>query len=141
MIKRIVEFDRKSDIYLIAFWPTPEADGDSRQAFEWAYRALLCTYNCNFQIIQHPSQALPLKSMPYISLEQKNPGTQSLRDFEHPKKAVYLVGNAKYSSPGAVLGCDYKVHIEVPNMEHPLYGDQAAAIAFNDRYMKNGTSI
>lgn len=123
--------------YLIGFYPAPEVrNKDLRDFTDACFRSLCCTYDCNMQIVEHPSQVFDLRALPYISIEEKTPYTLPVQDFTHPKRGVYIVGNSIYSHPSGWCEPQYRVHIDVPYINHPLYGFQAAAIVLHDREVK-----
>lgn len=136
----MISFHHKSGVYLVAFYPSPETTPENKQDMHLAYSVVSSTYNCNYQLITEPEEALDLHCYPYVAIEEKNQYTTPLNDFIHPEKAVYVVGNSKYRWPSGWIDVDHKVHIPVPNNE-PLYGHQAATIVLHERYMKHGTSL
>jgi hypothetical protein len=97
-----------------------------------------------------PKEFLPIAGYSYVAIEEKTAFTTHIKDFVHPKKAVYIVGNSKYRWPSGHIDVQYKVHLPnagpTPTPEgvwrhHPLYGFQAASIVLNDRIIKHGTNI
>ncbi|UCD23665.1 MAG: hypothetical protein JSW51_11590 [Gemmatimonadota bacterium] len=137
----MIYLNGKHDIYLIAFWPSPETNEHNKEMFANAYLALTGTYDVSLQIISDPKEAMNLSSNTSVAIQQENDETVPLAEFEHPENAVYYVGNNKYPFPAYHFNTDHAVHIPVPVMREPLYGFQAAAIALHDRYMKNGTGL
>lgn len=77
----------------------------------------------------------------YVAVEQENKHTVPMSEFVHPEKAAYVVGNNDYQFPSFWCDASHRVHIDVPHMKEPLYGDQAAVIILNDRYMKNESKL
>ncbi len=129
---------KDKSVYLIALWPYPETNPGTIAVWEFNYRALFSTYKLNLQIVSEPDLTMDLHTIPSVAIEQKTKNTIPIQDFVHPEKAVYYVGNSKYSHPSHWAKTDFSVHIEAPSMyEHPLYGHQAAAIVLHDRYLKN----
>lgn len=144
-MRRII---KDKTIYLLGLY---ETIGTNKSFMSSTYLALSWTYNCNVLIVNDPKELPNLHSLPYVAIEEKTSTTTNVVDFVHPKKAVYLIGNPKYSHPSYWANADYSVHIDVPKSDynqygcestsHPLYGCQAAAIVLNDRYIKNGKNI
>lgn len=140
-MKKYRRMIKDKSIYVVGLFPSPETT-EENELFMWqTYLALSWTYTCNVIVAKSPIGLPNLHSLPYIAIEQKTANTIPLQSFEHPEKAVYYVGNSKWSHPSYWAKTDMAVHIDVPELEHPLYGCQAAAIVLNDRYIKNGTSI
>lgn len=138
MIHRLV---KDKSLYVVGLYPSPETD-DTNRDFMWnTFLALSWTYNCNVILARDPKEVINLRALPQIGVEQKTAYTIPLQDFEHPETAVYYVGNSQHSHPSYWAETDRAVHIDVPALEHPLYGCQAAAIVLHDRYIKNGTGI
>jgi hypothetical protein len=135
----MIDWKHNSGIYLIAFYPSPETNGQNRYIIDCTYRALKDTYRCNIMVISDPKEANELMTfIPIIAIEEENKNTQALANFEHPEKAAYLVGNSQYRWPSYWFNnVVAKVHIPTPVHDAPLYGFQAASIVLNDRYIKN----
>lgn len=137
-MKTVIQLIKDKTIYLIALWPNPETNPRTIETWEYNYRALQATYRLNLQIISDPSLIMDLHTIPSVAIEQKAKGTVPLQDFVHPDKAVYYVGNSKFTHPSYWAMTDFAIHIEAPELyDHPLYGHQAAAIVLHDRYLKN----
>lgn len=124
------------DVFVLGFYPCPESTLHNKQLTNYHYRALRSTYGVTVGILHDPSRIHFLKGISYIAVEQKTDTSISLKDFVHPERAVYVVGNSQYQHPSFWMEEDYRVHIDVPHMDEPLYGDQAAAIVLQDRSNK-----
>ena len=137
----MIRYAKGSRVYVIGFYPCPETVSANKPLTRWHFEALHYTYGVTVQLLDDPGQILPFNKTPIVAVEQKNSSTIPIESFAHPEQAVYVVGNNSYSHPSFWFDAEYRVHIDVPAMDHPLYGDQAASIILHDRYMKNGKSI
>lgn len=138
--KAVTYLEKQCDTYLMALWASPETTKENREIWEWQFRALRSTYGINLQIVYDPKDWMDLHTIPSCAIQQKSEGFESveIRDFIHPPRCVYYVGNSKYTHPAYNMKTDFIVHIEAPEMyAHPLYGHQAASIVLHDRYIKN----
>ena len=132
-------FVEDKTIYVVGLYPSPETDETNMDFMWWTYLALSWTYGCNVVLAKSPQEVPNLHALPYIAVEQKTHQSTALKDFIHPPAAVYLVGNSKWSHPSYWAKADMAIHLDVPYVEHPLYGCQAAAIVLNDRYIQNAS--
>lgn len=73
--------------------------------------------------------------LPVIMCDEK--GKTTLKEFEHPKDALYLFGKASYSPIGIVPEAKSLV---IPTVQNKglLWPHQAACIILYDRLLKNG---
>lgn len=118
-------------VHVIGFYPYPETDLPG--SIEYQYKALLYTYRLNCQVVYHPDEVINLPPLPIIAMEEPNNDTVDLRDFTHPRDAIYVVGNSRYPNPSDYFDATHRVSIRAPTSGHPLYGDQAMAIVLNER--------
>jgi hypothetical protein len=129
--------NRDHKVHVVGFWPCPETTLHTKQLIRQHYAALHWTYDVSIRILNDPEDIHFLPNITYIAVEQESKTSIPIADFVHPDKAVYVVGSSKYQHPSFWMNADHRVHIDVPHMNHPLYGDQAMAIILHDRYLKN----
>lgn len=125
----------RRDNLLVGFWPTPETNEHNWTVQEQHLRAIACTYGTQLQIVTKPSQIIVEDKRPWISIEE----TAGVRydEFEYPEKAVYLVGNSDWRHMSEIFEVDHIINVPTPGgYEHPLYGNQVAAIVFQQRYLQ-----
>ena len=122
---------------LIGFYPYPETNPANAKVFEQHYLSLHFTYQVNVQVVRDPAEIFPGFEGAIVSI-QEGDHSHELEDFVHPEQCIYVAGNSMYQYPADFMHTDYQVRIQVPAPDHPLYGDQAAAIVLNDRRLKNG---
>ena len=116
---------------LIAFWPTPETTDLNFPMMEQHYRALACTYEMDMQIVHKPSQIIVGDKRPWISIEEYREESPGVRydQFEYPEEAIYIVGNSDWRFMSDIVEVDHVINVPTPGgFEHPLYGNQVAAI-------------
>jgi hypothetical protein len=63
-------------------------------------------------------------------------GQTDLRDFIHPKDALYIFGKANYS-PLINIQATHSLKISTPQNKGMMWPHQAACIILYDRYLKN----
>jgi len=139
--KRIKSTDR--NVTIIGFYPWTEClNVDMKLRFETHYLALTFCYGVSGQLIDHPKEAQIYGNRPVVAIQEVVAGDEStsLIDFEHPRDAVYIVGNSRYRWPSEHFVVTSKVHIPTGNPEHPMYGDQALAVAMYDKFNKERES-
>lgn len=128
-------------VCVVGFYPCPETTSNNRGLTESHYRALYLTYGVSIRLVETPEEIKFSTKITYVAVEQENKSSIPMREFVHPDKAAYVVGNSTYQFPSFWCDVSYRVHIDVPHMAKPLYGDQAAVIILNDRYMKNESKL
>jgi hypothetical protein len=120
-------------VFIIGFFPYPETTHLNEHTMQYHFRSLAVTYGLNVQVVHNPGGVMQLPDLPVICMEEPHAGTVDLQDFEHPKDAIYMVGNSKYQNLSKWFEADHLVSIKAPMHGQPLYGDQVAAIVMNDR--------
>jgi len=124
---------------LVGFWPYPETDEHTWQYVECSYRALACTYQMDMQLVSEPEEIIIGDKRPWVSIEEYREGVPSTpyTEFEYPEEAVYLMGSSKHRHPSDIFEVDHIVTVPTPGgYAEPLYACQAAAIVFQDRYIR-----
>jgi len=140
----IIYAKQNKGVYAAGFYPCPETDAFGNKSLNWTdtrFRALHFVYDITVQVLHEPEDLIALKTPVFVAIEQQNEHTEPLSDFVHPEKVLYIVGSSRYEYPSFWFDTPLRVHIDVPHMKYPFYGDQALAIALNDRYLKNGKNI
>lgn len=132
------------NVDIVGFYPNPETENDEvrRYSFACHYRALAISYKVNVQLIdEFEDMTLEETDRPFISVEERREKTKfgsnaELKDFTHPKDAIYLFGNSIYQYPSDHFKVSIIISIRTPKVS-PLYGDQAAAMVLYDRVNKS----
>lgn len=129
----------RRDNQLIGYWPTPETTEFNWSVQEQHFRAIACTYGVEIQIVEKPSQIVIENRRPWISIEEYSedrPGVP-YNEFEFPEEAVYIVGNSDWRRASDVFEVDHIINVPTPGgFDHPLYGNQVAAIVFQQRLLQ-----
>ena len=134
-------FTNNRAVCVIGFYPYPETTSWNRPLTEGRFRALHFTYGVNIRLIKSPDEIMFSTEITYVAVEQKNKYSIPLSEFIHSDRAAYIVGNSTYQFPSFWCDVNSRVHIDVPHMKAPLYGDQAAVIILNDRYYKDESRL
>lgn len=132
---------KSPNITFVVFYPSPETLSDPGRKFAFAchYRALALTYKITIYMI-NTAEELQLfnDNRPFISIEEKrvNKGSILLQNFNHARDVIYLLGSSVYPHPSDLITTQNRIHIDVVDSKHPLYGDQCAAMIMYDRSVK-----
>ena len=141
IIKKVADINVK----IIGFYPTPECNHEEvKRRFTSHNLSLTLGYGVSGQLINHPDEARIYGNRPVVAIQEVVEGDESvsLIDFEHPRDAVYIVGNSQYRWPSEHFSqITHKVHIPTGNPEHPIYGDQVLAIALYDKFSKERFNV
>ena len=123
-------------VMIVGFFPYPETSHLNEHTMRYHFRGLAVTYGCNVQVVHNVGSIMRLPDLPIICMEEPHAGTVDLMDFEHPRDAIYMVGNSRFENLSQWFEADHLVSIRAPMSGQPLYGDQVAAIVMNDRTYK-----
>ena len=129
-------------ITIVGFYATPEDESEvQRQYTQRHFAAVGYAYGLAIQIVESPDQII-LDRRPIVCVEERRSATEiiDLGSFDHPQDAIYVFGNSDYRYPGDWLPCQSRVCIDTPMTNHPLYGNQAAAIVLYDRFTRKLTT-
>jgi len=125
---------------IVGFWPIPETTDMNFTVMEQHYRALACTYGMDLQMVEKPSQIIITDHRPWISIEEYREEKPGVRydQFEYPEEAIYLVGNSAWRHMSDIFEIDHIINVPTPGgFAHPLYGNQVAAIVFQQRHLQH----
>ena len=145
------DFSDETDpqVLLVGFYPRLEDffehDEDQWRSYMLSrsyYRSCAIPWRCSLHLVHEPDQIVYPKGRPIISVEEPGPDTIDLRDFKHPRDAMYIFGNMDYQRPSEFLPKGTpKVTISHPTQVEgyegvALYGALCAAMICYDRHQK-----
>ena len=122
--------------YIIGFYPYPETNKTTERIAQQMYNSIAYTYDANIQLVYHPDEVINLPDLPIYVMEEPGKNTTDIATFEHPRDAIYMMGNSHYSHLSNYFNFDKRISLRVPGYNQPLYGCQVAAIIGHDRVYK-----